>query len=108
MKIKRLFLLGCFLTVFGMTGVSSAALLGDDLGFPLIAFDSQGTLSYNAISDLFSVEARPVAIRLPPPSNPIPISSGIFLINAEVNARQRSFARARHAAAGATNRRMTG
>jgi uncharacterized repeat protein (TIGR01451 family) len=85
MKTKRLFLLGCFLAVLGLAGVSSAELLDDDLSFPLIVFDSQGTLTYNATSDLFFVDARPVAVRLPPPGNPIRITSGIFQINAEID-----------------------
>ena len=52
--------------------VSFAELIGvgDELRSPVIVFDSQGATTYDAASDLFSVDAAPIAIRFAPADQP--------------------------------------
>ena len=68
---------------------SSAALLGTTLTFPQLSFDNQGTTSYDATTDQFTVDASPIAIRLVAGGTPIlitPTGSGeAFGINVTID-----------------------
>ncbi len=48
-----------------------AELLAAPLAFPLITFDSNGTITYDEASKLLFVDVRPIAIQLSPTSAPI-------------------------------------
>jgi hypothetical protein len=52
-------------------GPASSTLLGEPLEAPLLSFDNGGTTSYDAVSDVFSVDANPIALRLTPSDAPI-------------------------------------
>ncbi len=52
------------------TGTGLAGLAGVVPGFPAIVYDTQGALSYDAGTGLFSVEAAPLAIRFAPIAPP--------------------------------------
>lgn len=56
--------------VTGVVSVSFAALLGIMPGFPLLTYDSNGTLTYNGTSKALDIVASPVAIRFTPVSPP--------------------------------------
>jgi hypothetical protein len=58
------------MAVTAFTAVGSAALLGVLPGFPSLAYDGQGTTTYDAGSGLLTIAARPVAIRFEPASIP--------------------------------------
>lgn len=65
---------------------SSATLLGNAVQFPLISFDNGGATTYDAGTDLFSVNANPVALRAVPATPPLFITPSAnggedFLIN---------------------------
>lgn len=49
---------------------ASATLLGNSLAVPLLSFDNGGSTGYDATSDLFSVNALPIALRLSPGAPP--------------------------------------
>jgi hypothetical protein len=68
MRIMRLLVLLLGL-VLGAPAV--AQLLPPSLAFPLITFDSNGTIDYDEASNLLFVDVRPVAIQLSPTSTPI-------------------------------------
>ncbi|MCH8149639.1 MAG: hypothetical protein IH987_16910, partial [Planctomycetes bacterium] len=55
-----------------IASISYAELIGvgDNLSSPVIVFDSRGTTTYDAASDLFSVDAAPIAIRFTPADRP--------------------------------------
>ena len=67
---KKHFIVLMSLIVMAAAGFSHAALLGNQPGFPIIVFDSQGTLTYDAATDLFSVDASPLVIRISPTTFP--------------------------------------
>jgi hypothetical protein len=80
--MKRMLLVSLFL-IF-VAGPAQAALIGLTLEEPLISYDNLGMTSYDATTDLFSVDASSLSILLggPPPS---PISNGTFDISIEVD-----------------------
>jgi hypothetical protein len=100
-NIINIFLITALLTGFGFAGVSSAALLADQLSFPLLAYKGQGELAqtglfelahkdqsklkYNAANDKLSITALPVAIRLSPLYSPTLISGRSFTIDVIVD-----------------------
>ncbi len=67
---KSIFFTAVLMTVFGFVEISSAKLVGieTELDFPPIVF--KGTTSYDAGTDLFEINASPIAIRLSPTSPP--------------------------------------
>ena len=69
---------------FALVGVASAALLGVIPGLPQLTFDNQGAATYDAASDIFSVDATALAIR-PIPGPFTSISTGEFFIDIEVD-----------------------
>ena len=74
----------------GLTVPAFAALLGVTLSHPLIAFNNQGTTTYDAAIDQFLVDASPLAIRLTssePPVliDPVPGLGETLVINATVD-----------------------
>jgi len=85
---KNIFIF-CLVTTIGLAGLSYAALVGVQPGYPLLTFDNQGTLSYNATSDLLSIDAVPTSIRFPGQRRPSTVypSNGSLLvtIRAEVD-----------------------
>lgn len=83
--VARLRLLCAVAIVAAAPGTTSAALLGNTLNLPLIAYDNQGTTHYNAAADVFSVDATPLAIRFA--GGPPAIISGTegFVINVTVD-----------------------
>jgi hypothetical protein len=80
--MKRMLLVSLFL-IF-VAGPAQAALIGLTLEEPLISYDNLGMTSYDATTDVFSVDASSLSILLggPPPS---PISNGTFDISIEVD-----------------------
>jgi hypothetical protein len=69
-----------------LPGTTLAALLGNTLDLPFISYDNQGTTTYDAVNDIFSVNASPLAILV---SGNLPaIISGpeSFIINVTVDA----------------------
>lgn len=55
----------------GLTAPAFAALLDDTLIHPLIAFDNQGTTTYDATTNQFLVDASPLAIQLTSSDAPV-------------------------------------
>jgi hypothetical protein len=80
-----------FGAAMSLSGASMAALLGILPGFPALVYDSTGTTSYSAASDMFAVAASPIAIRFTPTSPPRFVNptgmpaSEVLSINIEVN-----------------------
>lgn len=70
---------------------ASATLLGNSLATPLLSFDNGGTANYDATSDLFSVDALPIALRLTPGAPPrfitpnLPTAGEFFTIDITVD-----------------------
>lgn len=52
-------------------GAAAAELLATPLAFPLITFDSNGTIEYDEAGNLLFVDVRPIAIQMSPTSAPI-------------------------------------
>ena len=75
MRKKGYSLIAVLLAIFCLFSISSAALLGNKPEFPQIAYYSTGTTHYDAGSDLFTVQALPVAIRLSADDPPISFQS---------------------------------
>jgi len=69
-----------------LPGTSLAALLDNTLDLPFISFNNQGVATYDAVSDIFSVNASPLAILVS--GNPPATISGpeSFIINITVDA----------------------
>lgn len=55
------------LLVVALGCAAQAAMLGVRPRFPMVVYDSGGTLNYDAGSDLLSIDATPLAIKFPPP-----------------------------------------
>jgi|LGOV01.1.fsa_nt_gb hypothetical protein len=64
MRLKKLCLIVILIAIFGFVSMSFSALIGISPNLPLITFDSGGTTTYNACTDLLSIESSPTAIRL--------------------------------------------
>ena len=64
MRKKGFFLAATLLACLSLAGISSAALLGSIIEYPLIFYDSGGTTHYDAGSDRFTVQASPTTILL--------------------------------------------
>ena len=60
--IRRARLLMMALFLFGYAYPSAATLLGVELTSPVVLYNNAGTTTYNAGTDLFSVDASPIAI----------------------------------------------
>jgi hypothetical protein len=78
--------------VLGLSaGSASATLLNSPMTFPLLSYDNGGTTTYDASTDIFRVDAFPIAIRLnaaAPPRfiRPNPPTAGeFFTIQIEVD-----------------------
>ena len=74
MSMKSGFLIAAFLAVLAFVNISSAALLGVMPAPPQIVFDNVGTTKYDASSDVLSIDARPIVIRLSAEDPPILIT----------------------------------
>src|SRR3989304_3213107 len=57
--------------VVGSFVAAHAALLGVTPGPPTLVFDNQGVTTYDSATDLFAVDASPVAIRFTPFGLPV-------------------------------------
>ncbi|MBI1927242.1 carboxypeptidase regulatory-like domain-containing protein [Candidatus Poribacteria bacterium] len=92
MRFKNVSLIAAVITVVGFVEISFAALLGNTLDFPKISFDSQGTTAYDAGTDLLTITASPISIRVSaadPPRTVNPtgaLSSKVLSIGVTVNA----------------------
>lgn len=69
-RSKRIGVTAAVFAVTGMVSVTFAGLLGVMPGFPLLTYDSNGTLTYNGTSKAFDIAAAPIAIRFTPVSPP--------------------------------------
>lgn len=83
LNLRKLTVLAGVVAGLAMAGPASATLLGNSLLFPLLSFDNGGTTNYDATSDVFSVNALPIALRLAagaPPRfiTPAPPDAGEF------------------------------
>ena len=67
---KHLYLAAATAAVTGLAGVSFAALIGILPGFPALVFDNDGVTTYDAGTDLLSIDSCPIAIRFTPTSTP--------------------------------------
>lgn len=67
MCTKKKMLLTGVLLVMAIGHLAQAAMLGVQLRFPMAVYDNQGTLNYDAGSDLLSIDATPLAMRFPSP-----------------------------------------
>jgi predicted extracellular nuclease len=76
-------------SALSLSGNAGAALLNNTLDLPLIAYNNQGTTTYDATSDAFVVDASPLSILVPanPPVTINPDGSGskIVVINITVD-----------------------
>lgn len=75
--MKRLNLFNVMMLAAGIvaglaaTSPASATLLGNSLATPQLSFDNGGQTGYDATTDLFSVNALPIAFRIIPGSVPV-------------------------------------
>jgi len=83
--VARSGLLFALMTASVLPGVTLAALLNNTVDFPLISYNNQGVANYNAETDVFSVDATPLAILVA--GNPAAVISGPenFIINITVD-----------------------
>jgi|GEM_PF-3379726 len=88
MSMKRSFAAASYF-VLAFTSVLSAELIGvgEVLRFPVIVFDGRGTSSYNAVTDVFLVDADPIAVKFAPEEEPRPVGPTGQPLNEEVSIR---------------------
>ena len=77
------------LITLAVPGISTAALLDNTIELPLIGYNNQGTTTDDAGTDVFLVDASPLALLIPgsPPVNiePIPGGTDNFIISITVD-----------------------
>lgn len=69
-RSKRILAVAAVIVVTSVVSASFAALLGIMPGYPLLTYDSNGTLTYNGTSKALDIVASPIAIRFTPVSPP--------------------------------------
>lgn len=70
-QLRNMMVLAGLVAGLAIAGPASSTLLGEPLEAPLLSFDNGGSTSYIASTNVFSVDANPIALRLSPSDAPI-------------------------------------